>query len=73
LVKDEKFLIDAFHGISGSGRRMSIYFMQSMMEAALQMGFSPNVSLKSWSPKPLRGHRSFLTRSTITQIQWMKK
>ncbi|MCK0160867.1 pyrroline-5-carboxylate reductase [Muricauda sp. F6463D] len=42
-VKNEKF-IDASTGISGSGPAYVFYFMQSMMEAALQMGFSENVS-----------------------------
>lgn len=38
-VKNENF-IDASTGISGSGPAYVFYFMQSMMEAALKMGFS---------------------------------
>ena len=43
LVSNENF-IDASTGISGSGPAYVFYFMQSMMEAALQMGFSKNIS-----------------------------
>lgn len=39
LVKNER-TIDASTGISGSGPAYVFYFMQSMMEAALDMGFS---------------------------------
>jgi len=42
-VQNENF-IDASTGISGSGPAYVFYFMHSMMEAALKMGFSPNDS-----------------------------
>lgn len=42
-VETEEF-INASTGISGSGPAYIFYFMQSMMEAALKMGFSKNDS-----------------------------
>lgn len=43
LVSNES-LIDVSTGISGSGPAYVFYFMQSMMEAGLEMGFSRNES-----------------------------
>jgi pyrroline-5-carboxylate reductase len=42
-VENENF-INASTGISGSGPAYVFYFMQSMLEAALKMGFSQNDS-----------------------------
>lgn len=71
LVKDEKF-IDASTGISGSGPAYVFYFMQSMMEAALQMGFSANVS-KVLVAQTFTGAIELFNQNTLSPNSWMEK
>lgn len=71
LVKDENF-IDASTGISGSGPAYVFYFMQSMMEAALQMGFSPNVS-KVLVAQTFTGAIELFNQNTLSPNSWMEK
>lgn len=71
LVKDENF-IDASTGISGSGPAYVFYFMQSMMEAALQMGFSENVS-KILVSQTFTGAIELFNQNNLSPNSWMGK
>jgi pyrroline-5-carboxylate reductase len=71
LVSDENF-IDASTGISGSGPAYVFYFMQSMMEAALQMGFSENVS-KVLVSQTFTGAIELFNQNNLSPNSWMEK
>jgi pyrroline-5-carboxylate reductase len=71
LVSKEKF-IDASTGISGSGPAYVFYFMQSMMEAALQMGFSANDS-KVLVSQTFSGAIELFNQSDLSPEHWMDK
>jgi len=68
-VSNEK-LIDASTGISGSGPAYVFYFMQSMMEAALDMGFSKNDSTVLVS-QTFIGAVELFNQSNISPNSWM--
>ncbi|MDD7887037.1 pyrroline-5-carboxylate reductase [Flavivirga sp. 57AJ16] len=70
-VSNEK-LIDASTGISGSGPAYVFYFMQSMMEAALQMGFSKNDSTVLVG-QTFTGAVELFNRSNLSPNSWMEK
>ena len=70
-VKEEKF-IDASTGISGSGPAYVFYFMESMMEAARQMGFSDRVS-KVLVSQTFSGAIELFNQSNISPDDWMDK
>jgi pyrroline-5-carboxylate reductase len=70
-VSSEK-LIDASTGISGSGPAYVFYFMQSMMEAALKMGFSKKDSTVLVSQTFL-GAIELFNQSNISPNSWMEK
>ncbi|MFV9551486.1 pyrroline-5-carboxylate reductase [Algibacter sp. PT7-4] len=65
-------LIDASTGISGSGPAYVFYFMQSMMEAALQMGFSKNDSTVLVS-QTFTGAVELFNNSNLSPNSWMEK
>lgn len=69
LVSNENF-IDASTGISGSGPAYVFYFMQSMMEAALQMGFSKNIS-KVLVSETFTGAVELFNQSDLSPNSWM--
>ena len=71
LVSNEKF-IDASTGISGSGPAYVFYFMQSMTEAALQMGFSESVS-KVLVSQTFTGAVELFNQSSLSANSWMQK
>ena len=71
LVSNENF-IDASTGISGSGPAYVFYFMQSMMEAALQMGFSENVSRLLVS-QTFTGAIDLFNQNNLSPNSWMEK
>jgi pyrroline-5-carboxylate reductase len=71
LVSNEN-LIDASTGISGSGPAYVYYFMQSMMEAALQMGFSKNDS-KVLVSQTFTGAIELFNQSNLSPYSWMEK
>lgn len=71
LVSSEKF-IDASTGISGSGPAYVFYFMQSMMEAALKMGFSTNDS-KVLVSKTFEGAVDLFNQSDLSPNSWMER
>src|SRR6056297_2270420 len=71
LVSDENF-IDASTGISGSGPAYVFYFMQSMMEAALKMGFSKNVS-KVLVSQTFTGAIELFNQNDLSPNSWMDK
>ena len=71
LLKNEK-LIDASTGISGSGPAYVFYFMQSMMEAAVQMGFSENDS-KVLVSQTFTGTIALYNQSELSPTSWMEK
>jgi|TARA_R110000737_G_scaffold321446_2_gene333405 pyrroline-5-carboxylate reductase len=71
LVSDESF-IDASTGISGSGPAYVFYFMQSMMEAALQMGFSENVS-KVLVSQTFTGAIELFNQNNLSPNSWIEK
>lgn len=70
-VSSEKF-IDASTGISGSGPAYVFYFMQSMMEAALQMGFSENDSTVLVS-QTFTGAVELFNQSNLSPNSWMER
>ncbi|WP_010518931.1 pyrroline-5-carboxylate reductase [Croceivirga radicis] len=70
-VENEKY-IDASTGISGSGPAYVFYFMQSMMDAALQMGFSENVS-KVLVSQTFTGAVELFNQSNLTPDTWMQR
>ena len=65
-------LIDASTGISGSGPAYVFYFMQSMMEAALQMGFSKTDSTVLVS-QTFTGAIELFNQSNLSPNSWMDK
>ncbi|WP_339714772.1 pyrroline-5-carboxylate reductase [uncultured Kriegella sp.] len=71
LVSSEKF-IDASTGISGSGPAYVFYFMQSMMEAALQMGFSKNDS-KVLVGQTFTGAIELFNQNDLSPNSWMER
>lgn len=68
-VENENF-INASTGISGSGPAYVFYFMQSMMEAALKMGFSQNDS-KILVTQTFEGAVKLFTESDLSPNSWM--
>lgn len=70
-VSSEK-LIDASTGISGSGPAYVFYFMQSMMEAALKMGFSKKDSTVLVS-QTFTGAIELFNQSNLSPNSWMEK
>lgn len=70
-VESENF-IDASTGISGSGPAYVFYFMQSMLEAALKMGFSPNDSHVLVS-QTFEGAVALFNDSDLSPEKWMDK
>lgn len=69
-VENENF-INASTGISGSGPAYVFYFMQSMMEAALKMGFSQNDS-KILVTQTFEGAVRLFTESDLSPNSWME-
>jgi pyrroline-5-carboxylate reductase len=70
-VNSEKF-IDASTGISGSGPAYVFYFMQSMLEAALKMGFSPYDS-KVLVSSTFEGAIELFNQNDISPKSWIDK
>lgn len=70
-VSSEK-LIDASTGISGSGPAYVFYFMQSMMEAAMQMGFSKKDATVLVS-QTFTGAIELFNQSNLSPNSWMEK
>lgn len=71
LVSDENF-IDASTGISGSGPAYVFYFMQSMVEAATEMGFSKDTS-KVLVSETFTGAIELFNQSDLSLNSWMKQ
>ncbi len=65
-------LINASTAISGSGPAYVFYFMQSMKEAALQMGFSEN-DAKVMVSQTFVGALELFNQSDISLKTWMEK
>ncbi|MFT4598199.1 MAG: pyrroline-5-carboxylate reductase [Bacteroidia bacterium] len=72
ILVSKESLIDASTGISGSGPAYVFYFMQSMMDAALQMGFSKNDS-KVLVSQTFIGAIELFNQSDLSPNSWMKK
>lgn len=70
-VSSEKF-IDASTGISGSGPAYVFYFMQSMLEAALKMGFSEYDS-KVLVSNTFEGAIELFNQSNLSPESWINK
>ena len=70
-VENEQF-IDASTGISGSGPAYIFYFMQSMLEAALKMGFSSNDS-KVLVSNTFEGAVKLFNDSDLSPETWMNR
>ncbi|MBD0833295.1 pyrroline-5-carboxylate reductase [Aestuariibaculum sediminum] len=70
-VKNENF-IDASTGISGSGPAYVFYFMQSMMEAAKQMGFSKEDSTVLVR-QTFTGAIELFNQSNLSPDSWMER
>lgn len=70
-VETENF-IDASTGISGSGPAYVFYFMNSMMEAALKMGFSKNDS-KILVSQTFEGAVKLFNESDLSASTWMER
>lgn len=71
LVKNEQS-IDASTGISGSGPAYVFYFMQSMMEAAVDMGFSA-AEAKMLVQQTFEGAIELFNQNDLTPEQWMSR
>lgn len=65
-------LIDASTGISGSGPAYVFYFMQSMMEAAMQMGFSKQDATVLVS-QTFIGAVELFNQSNLSPNSWMDR
>ena len=70
-VENERF-IDASTGISGSGPAYIFYFMQSMLEAALKMGFSTNDS-RTLVTNTFEGAVKIFNESDLSPETWMDR
>ncbi len=70
-VETENY-IDASTGISGSGPAYVFYFMQSMLEAALKMGFSKNDS-KVLVSQTFEGAVELFNQSDLSPNTWMER
>ncbi|MCM4158730.1 pyrroline-5-carboxylate reductase [Antarcticibacterium flavum] len=70
-VENENY-IDASTGISGSGPAYVFYFMQSMLEAALKMGFSKNDS-KVLVSQTFEGAVELFNQSDLSPETWMER
>ncbi len=70
-VENENY-IDASTGISGSGPAYVFYFMQSMLEAALKMGFSKNDS-KILVSQTFLGAVELFDQSDLSPESWMDR
>jgi len=70
-VTTEKF-IDASTGISGSGPAYVFYFMQSMLEAALKMGFSDYDS-KILVSSTFEGAIELFNQSNLSPESWINR
>ncbi|MDT0555740.1 pyrroline-5-carboxylate reductase [Patiriisocius hiemis] len=70
-VENENF-INASTGISGSGPAYVFYFMQSMLEAALKMGFSENDS-KVLVSQTFEGAVTLFNESSLSPESWMER
>ncbi|MBU2997786.1 pyrroline-5-carboxylate reductase [Cellulophaga baltica] len=70
-VNTEKF-IDASTGISGSGPAYVFYFMQSMLEAALKMGFSDYDS-KVLVSNTFEGAIELFNQSNLSPESWIDR
>jgi len=70
-VENENF-INASTGISGSGPAYVFYFMQSMLEAALKMGFSQNDS-KILVSQTFEGAVALFNDSDLSPTSWMER
>lgn len=70
-VKTENF-IDASTGISGSGPAYVFYFMQSMLEAALKMGFSDYDS-KVLVSSTFEGAIELFNQNDISPKKWIDR
>lgn len=70
-VANENF-IDASTGISGSGPAYVFYFMQSMMDTALQMGFSQRDATVLVS-QTFAGAIGLFNQSDLSPALWMDK
>ena len=64
--------IDASTGISGSGPAYIFYFMQSMLEAALKMGFSERDS-KVLVGQTFEGAVELFNQSDLSPATWMNR
>ena len=70
-VETENY-IDASTGISGSGPAYVFYFMQSMLEAALKMGFS-NHDSKVLVSQTFEGAVELFNQSDLSPETWMER
>ncbi len=70
-VSNEQY-IDASTGISGSGPAYVFYFMQSMIDAAIKMGFSAFDS-KTLVSKTFEGAIALFNESDISPQEWMDR
>ena len=70
-VENENF-IDKSTGISGSGPAYVFYFMESMMQAALEMGFSQNDS-KVLVTQTFEGAVKLFKESDLSPTGWMDR
>ncbi|WP_431137256.1 pyrroline-5-carboxylate reductase [Psychroserpens mesophilus] len=69
---DSETFIDASTGISGSGPAYVFYFMQSMLEAALKMGFSEYDS-KVLVSSTFEGAIALFNENNISPKSWIDK
>ncbi len=72
IYKDSEEMIDAATAISGSGPAYVFYFMQSMIEAARNMGFSQAES-ELLTSQTFRGAVDLLNKNDINCEEWIRR
>lgn len=70
-TSDEK-MIDAATAISGSGPAYVLYFINSMIQTAIEMGFSPSEA-ELLVVQTFRGTTDLFKQSTLSANEWIKK
>ena len=72
IAVDTENDIDACTGISGSGPAYVFYFMQSMMQAAEKLGFSPDEA-KLLVTQTFDGAVTLFKKNDLSTMEWMNR
>jgi len=72
LYFDDESLLDGVTAISGSGPAYVYYFMQSMIDSAIQMGFSPTEA-ETLVEQTFLGAVHLISKNNFTCREWIGK